>query len=699
MAQGAIVYHYVNQSYDPSSSGYNLDLNGDGANDFRVFFDANNASKPCVLGAFTGSGSSYPGLFPNPTGYVFNELNMNPVSPNNNENNGVPVIPYGTTIASQITVGTNTLTIGDPSGDKYGKNEGYLNVNGDQTTVGQWPGGQNTTGYVALAMVDNSVTPANTNYAWLRLELDYTQSPAKLTVIDYAYQNIANSNIFAGQLEPFPPTISASPTNQTVYAGAAVSMYVNASGNPAPAYQWMAGAVGSNTYTNVPNAGNFSGADTSVLTISNVTPANQLDYIVVVTNVLGSATSIPPATLTVLPAGLTGPVPPQQVIYAGYPAQFTVTDLGGGAITNRWQFNSTNLSNGGVYSGATTTNLVISSVAPADLGNYSAIIRTAYGSATSSVAPLGIAYPDGSVYESAVRAYGAVDYYRLDETSGTAAWDFIGGKTGTYGTGYYGTDPVFGQAGPTSDTSFPGFVSTNYAATFSQFHTNYITCLPWNLNANTVTMMAWIYPQYNQGNAGIVFTAGTDNMVCGIRYDAGSPNTGGINDGDIGYSWNNDYGAGHWDSGITAPHDQWSLVALAVSPTDATLYIINANGVQSAVDTRNHDPAAFNAPEYIGYYPLEGGTSFNGNIDEAAIFKSTLSSNQVYSLYESALGQNIVPPALTITPVGSGSQVRWTGGALLQATNLLGPWITNTAATSPYTVSPTNPQQFFRAKQ
>jgi hypothetical protein len=96
---------------------------------------------------------------------------------------------------------------------------------------------------------------------------------------------------------------------------------------------------------------------------------------------------------------------------------------------------------------------------------------------------------------------------------------------------------------------------------------------------------------------------------------------------------------------------------------------------------------------------LEGGANFNGYIDEVAIFNSTLSSNQVYSLYESALGQNIVPPALSITPVGSGSQVRWTGGALLQATNLLGPWITNTAATSPYTVSPTNPQQFFRAKQ
>jgi hypothetical protein len=681
MAQGAIVYHDLNVNTTPGGSAINFDLDADGTNDFKVFFDGTGATKPCVQSL---SNTAIP------TPWVFNEVDMDA------NNNGMPVIPAGTVISNEFTVGTNTVS---PGVDSEGNHRGYLYQS--TTGVGQWPTDQDTVGYVGLAMTDTTVTPATTNYGWAQIEWNPTNQPnPTLTVIGYAYQTIANSNIITGEIPSFPPVINASPTNQTTYAGSAVSMYVNASADPAPAYQWMAGAVGSGIYTNVPNAGNFFGADTSTLMISNVIPANQLDYIVVVTNILGSATSIPPATLTVLPAGLTGPVPAQQVIYAGYPAQFTVTDLGGGAITNSWRFNSTNLSNGGVYSGATSTNLVISSVTPADLGNYSAIVRTAYGAATSSVAPLGIAYPDGSLYESAVRAYGAVDYYRLNETSGTAAWDFIGGKTGTYGTGYYGTDPVFGQAGPTSDTSFPGFVSTNYAATFSQIDTNYITCLPWNLNTNTVTITAWIYPQYNQGNAGIVFTAGAGNMVCGIRYDASYINTtNNIDEGDIGYSWNNDYGAGQWNSFITAPWNQWSLVALAVSPTDATLYIINANGVQSAVDTRNHDPAAFNAPECIGYYPLEGGANFNGNIDEVAIFKSTLSSNQVYSLYESALGQNIVPPALTLTPVGNDSQVRWTGGVLLQATNLVGPWITNTAATSPYTVSPTNPQQFFRAKQ
>lgn len=704
MSHGAIIYNYVNQSYDPSSSGYNLDLNGDGTNDYRVFFDANNASKPCVLGANSSSSSQpeYPGVFPNPTPYVLNELNMNPgypANPENNDYNGVPVIPTGTTVASLITVGAYALTIGDLGGDEHGKNEGYLVQNGETTVVGQWPSGADTVGYVALALVDTNSTPANTNYGWVQLELDYTQPTAKLTVIDYAYQNIAGSNIVTGDTGITFPVIFADPTNQTVVAGSTVTLNILAAGNPAPTFQWMAGAVGSGIYTNVPNAGNFSGANTPTLMISDVTPANQLDYEVLVSNTYGSVTSSPPATLTVLGAALAGPVPNQQVIYSGYPAQFTVTDLGGGAITNSWQLNNTSLINGGFYSGATTTNLVISSVVPANVGNYLAIVSTAYGSVTSSVAPLGIAYPDGSLYEAAVRAYGAVDYYRLNETSGTEAWDFIGGKTGTYGL-----NATLANPGPTSDTGFPGYASTNYAATFDVLDTNsFITLPPWNLNANTVTITAWIYPQFNQGNAGIVFSAGAGTNVYGIRYDATYlNNTNGINDGDIGYSWDNDYNNASWDSDITAPHDQWSLVALAVSPTNATLYIINANGVQSAVHSYPHPPATFNATGYIGTYPLEGAlgnNNFNGYIDEVAIFNSTLSADQVSALYDSALGQSVVPPTLTITPAGANTEVRWTGGVLLQATSLLGPWITNSATTSPYAVNPTNPQQFFRAKQ
>jgi hypothetical protein len=56
-------------------------------------------------------------------------------------------------------------------------------------------------------------------------------------------------------------------------------------------------------------------------------------------------------------------------------------------------------------------------------------------------------------------------------------------------------------------------------------------------------------------------------------------------------------------------------------------------------------------------------------------------------LYNAALGIS-APPTVGIGSVGPNFQITWSAGILLQATNLSGPWTTNTTATSPYTVVP-----------
>jgi hypothetical protein len=59
-------------------------------------------------------------------------------------------------------------------------------------------------------------------------------------------------------------------------------------------------------------------------------------------------------------------------------------------------------------------------------------------------------------------------------------------------------------------------------------------------------------------------------------------------------------------------------------------------------------------------------------------------------------------PAIGLQPNGAGGFVlTWSGGSLLQATNLLGPWSTNSGATSPFTNTPGPgvPQQFYRVGQ
>jgi hypothetical protein len=46
---------------------------------------------------------------------------------------------------------------------------------------------------------------------------------------------------------------------------------------------------------------------------------------------------------------------------------------------------------------------------------------------------------------------------------------------------------------------------------------------------------------------------------------------------------------------------------------------------------------------------------------------------------------------------GSNLQLTWPQGTLLESSNVSGPWTTN-FATSPYTVSPTNAQMFYRIR-
>jgi hypothetical protein len=67
----------------------------------------------------------------------------------------------------------------------------------------------------------------------------------------------------------------------------------------------------------------------------------------------------------------------------------------------------------------------------------------------------------------------------------------------------------------------------------------------------------------------------------------------------------------------------------------------------------------------------------------------------------SASGSLIVGLPITLNTSWNGVQLdlTWAGsGKLLQATNLSGPWLTNTTALSPFPVTPNAPQMFYRVQ-
>ncbi len=60
------------------------------------------------------------------------------------------------------------------------------------------------------------------------------------------------------------------------------------------------------------------------------------------------------------------------------------------------------------------------------------------------------------------------------------------------------------------------------------------------------------------------------------------------------------------------------------------------------------------------------------------------------------LGLSLGTVTLNAKKVNGGLQLQWSAGILLESTNLLGSWTTNTGAASPYMVSPTAPATFYK---
>ena len=95
------------------------------------------------------------------------------------------------------------------------------------------------------------------------------------------------------------PTIVTPPASQSATLGATVTFNVTAAGVQPLSYQWQVTNRVSGGFMNLGNAGQVSGVNSNVLTISGVTPNLALAYRVIVSNSYGSVTSSPPATLTV----------------------------------------------------------------------------------------------------------------------------------------------------------------------------------------------------------------------------------------------------------------------------------------------------------------------------------------------------------------------------------------------------------------
>ncbi|MBI5773296.1 MAG: immunoglobulin domain-containing protein [Verrucomicrobia bacterium] len=166
---------------------------------------------------------------------------------------------------------------------------------------------------------------------------------------------------------PSAPIITTPPQSQAKMAGTPVTLSVTATtGYPFFSYQWRR------------NGTNLVSATNSTLVFTNVQVVDAGSYDVVVSNSLGSATSSPPAVLTVLSIPVIVTPPLSKVIIASNPVTLSVTVLGSPTPQYQWRKGGINIpgANGPVFT--------ISNAQPADAGSYVVVATNIYGSVTSS---------------------------------------------------------------------------------------------------------------------------------------------------------------------------------------------------------------------------------------------------------------------------------------------------------------------------
>ena len=275
-----------------------------------------------------------------------------------------------------------------------------------------------------------------------------------------------------------------------------------------------------------------------------------------------------------------------------------------------------------------------------------------------------------------------VAYWRFNENSGTTAADLIGGHSATYGIAV-----ALGVAGP-CPADFLGFEITNTAAQFANGVSNsWVTVPALNLNTNTVTITAWIYPIGTQAGYTGLFFCRSGSTVAGMNYDGTGMN--------LGYTWNNDSGSWGWSSGVQPPANQWSLVAIVVQPSSTVAYLLNTNGSQSATNFLSQPNQAFAGAGTIGtdtYSPA--ARVFNGVMDEVAVFNHALTPGQIEQLYEN--GHELSQVQIGLQKSGGNLNLTWPQGTLLQSPDVTGPWSAVSGISSQFTVQPTNQSMFYR---
>ncbi|MHC1762971.1 MAG: LamG-like jellyroll fold domain-containing protein [Verrucomicrobiia bacterium] len=527
------------------------------------------------------------------------------------------------TLATGMAVSDDGLSLSycwEDKGETYNYNPGFILPDQAWTFVAFTVSAENGVLFMGTA---DGLKAATNNYA--NLPHDFSGA-----TVEIGWDNYQPTRVFRGAIDEFaifdrtlsydevaqmfnaavPAILGVSRTPaDPIYEGMDVKFTATVSG-PSPSYQWRK------------NGSNLDGETAAALNVWAVVTASSGDYDVQVTTGGQALTSLPqPLEVLHSPPILTK-APVSAVRMVNGAVTFAAVVQGSQPFTYQWKHGNE------IVPGRNIPALSISDLREIDAGDYTFTVTNPYGSAEATVS-LTVVTP--SKLSAAVTALGPIGYWRLDETTGTTAYDYCGGSDGTANNGV-----TIAQTGP-RPSAFAGFDASNTAYKFDG-GAGKVVIPPVRFNGSAATIAAWIYPDGVQADyAGIVFSRGT--AVSGLDFKGSTEQ--------LGYHWNDTSSTHQWDSGLYPAQNQWNFVAMVVEPTQGTLYLDSGTGLQTSVNEVDHGPSVLDGIQ-LGQDGASGRL-FKGMIDEVIIFDRALSETEINVLRTAATSGTVSPAALKIT--------------------------------------------------
>ena len=437
-----------------------------------------------------------------------------------------------------------------------------------------------------------------------------------------------------------PPAIASQPASATNIVGGTVNFTASATGSSPLSYQWQMNGA------NVANNGRITGATTSSLTISGILSSDAGNYLLVVTNLVGTTDSAP-AALTVNGPPVITAQPSSQGVLAGANVSFNVGATGTQPLNYRWSLNGSPLSDGGNISGSATATLSLTNVQTNNAGNYSVTVTNVAGSTNSTSALLA-----GSVPGSCDPApSGIVSWWPGDGN----ALDIASTNNGALQGG--ATDTAVGEVGEAfSFNGTTGYVSIPDAPA---------------LRPTNLTVEAWVL--FNSLNS-------TGNAPAGQQYIVFKQNSRTSNFEGYFLGKERTTGGDFFVFGVSSSSGQGvDANSPAMIATNVWYHIAGVRGpnyIQLYVNGQLVSQVAVTFAQDYGTEPLIFGSSgesywdgkLSGLLDEVSLYNTALTSNQIAAIYAAGSAGKCKapqPPSVTVSP--SNESVALNGTAIFTA--------------------------------